>query len=319
MKDIVLLIPYFGKLPEFLKVWMTSVKYNPTVDFCIFTNDRWEQKTPENVTIISMQWDEMCRRVKDVCGVDIVLNEPYKLCDYRPAYGEIFSEYVNGYDFWGHCDFDLVFGNIRSFLTEEILEQYDRVLTRGHFCIYRNTEENNVIYKNTAKYQGIHYTDAFHTKYSCHFDEGSTIKKAFEEGGKQTYDEVCFADIAYQQYPFRLAQNMPEQEFPQIYRWQDGVLKSCYLEKGRIKEKEYMYVHLQKRKMNITADELEDGFVIIPNEICKKREITAEYIEKNSRNSVSYKLTYCKMRIAGIWKNIKNGALIFRFTGKSKA
>jgi len=27
--------------------------------------------------------------------------------------------------FWGYCDIDLIFGNIRAFMTDELLNEYD--------------------------------------------------------------------------------------------------------------------------------------------------------------------------------------------------
>ena len=44
------------------------------------------------------------------------VNSPYKLCDYKPVYGLIFDEDLQDYDFWGHCDVDLIFGDIRKFI-----------------------------------------------------------------------------------------------------------------------------------------------------------------------------------------------------------
>lgn len=68
-------------------------------------------------------------------GMQVWLEKPYKLCDFRPLYGEIFSNYVDGYDFWGYCDCDLIFGDIRKFLTEELLSTKDYLLGMGHFHI----------------------------------------------------------------------------------------------------------------------------------------------------------------------------------------
>lgn len=320
MKKIILIIPYFGKLPEFFKVWLISAAHNPTVDFCIPCNAKWSGELPQNVKLIPIEWEAICRRVKNVCGEDIVLNEPYKLCDYRPAYGEIFKDDIQGYDFWGHCDCDLVFGDIRKFLTDEILDRYDRILTRGHFCLYSNTKDVNALYKKTTQYKGISFWDAFHTKYSCHFDEGHSINAVFREFGRGTYDEICFADISYRHYPFQLAQDIHAKDAKQIYSWENGTLKCFYLnDEKNICENEYMYVHLQKRKMQISTDKLEQEFHIVPNSICLAEQITKEYIEENSRDSWRYQFSYHKMRISSILKNIKNGALVFRLNGKSKA
>ena len=48
----------------------------------------------------------------------------YSQADLQPAYGVIFDEYIQGFDFWGHFDIDVVWGDIRSFITEEILKNY---------------------------------------------------------------------------------------------------------------------------------------------------------------------------------------------------
>jgi len=42
--------------------------------------------------------------------------------------GLIFEDYVAGYDFWGHCDLDVVWGDIRKFLHTRILSDSDIIL-----------------------------------------------------------------------------------------------------------------------------------------------------------------------------------------------
>jgi hypothetical protein len=36
------------------------------------------------------------------------IRNPYKICDWKPFYGHIFREYLVAYDFWGHCDMDII-------------------------------------------------------------------------------------------------------------------------------------------------------------------------------------------------------------------
>lgn len=315
MNSIVIIIPYFGKLPTYFTIWLKSVEYNPTVDFKIYTDCKFEGVLPRNVQIVNITWEELRNKVKRVCGEDIVLHQPYKLCDYRPVYGEIFEEDIQGYTFWGHCDMDLVFGDIRSFLKDEILEKYDRILSRGHFCLYRNEKHVNLLYKETVKYSGINYRDAFSTKYSCHFDEAYNIRNVFET---QTYDDICFADIAYQTFQFSLAQEIEGQNAKQIYKWNKGKLERYYLKNGNIKTDEFMYIHLQKRKMDSHITGEEDTFLIIPNEFCPNREITEEYILEHAKNSKEYMIEYYVKRLKTIWKNIISGALVMRIRRKIK-
>ena len=82
---------------------------------------------------------------QDVLGVDkiyiqakydfsINLPSPYKLCDFKPAYGEIFNEFISSFDYWGYCDVDLIWGNIRKFLSNDLLDkEYDKIFEK-----YRN-------------------------------------------------------------------------------------------------------------------------------------------------------------------------------------
>ena len=63
-------------------------------------------------------------------GLPISFDSAYKLCDFKPTFGTIFAEYLNEYDFWGNADIDLIYGNIRRFLTEELLSEYDVITSR---------------------------------------------------------------------------------------------------------------------------------------------------------------------------------------------
>jgi hypothetical protein len=57
----------------------------------------------------------------------------------------IHEEEIKGYDFWGFCDLDLIWGDLRRFLTDDVLTHElisahrDRV--SGHCCVIQNTEK----------------------------------------------------------------------------------------------------------------------------------------------------------------------------------
>jgi len=69
-----------------------------------------------------------------------------KLCDFRTAYGFVFRNWIKNYDLWGYCDNDLLFGNIRAYIDETILNDYDRCYIMG---IYQSSEtaKKNELYK----------------------------------------------------------------------------------------------------------------------------------------------------------------------------
>lgn len=60
MKSIVVIIPYFGKFLAYFNMWLLSVKYNPTVDFCIITKETYvtEQISVCELTAPLEQWTE---------------------------------------------------------------------------------------------------------------------------------------------------------------------------------------------------------------------------------------------------------------------
>ena len=137
MFSIVIIIPYFsggGKFARSNDFWLKSVEKNTSVDFLMFT-DKEISNYPQNMKVVKMPFTDLCERFQRMLDCDISNLHPYKLCDFKPAYGYLFQEYIKKYDFWGHCDNDLILGDIRHFLTDDILGKNDRLLTRGHFTL----------------------------------------------------------------------------------------------------------------------------------------------------------------------------------------
>lgn len=63
----------------------------------------------------------------------VAIPNSYKLCDFKPTYGLIFSEYIAKYDFWGMGDIDVIYGNIRDFITEDVLNNNDIITVKHDF------------------------------------------------------------------------------------------------------------------------------------------------------------------------------------------
>ena len=97
MKSIAYVIPYFGKFPKGFELFLMSCKNNPTIDWLIFTDDKTKYEYPENVKVFYDTFEEIKKRVQQNFDFEIVLDKPYKFCDYKPAYGEIFQEELKDY------------------------------------------------------------------------------------------------------------------------------------------------------------------------------------------------------------------------------
>ena len=119
MKTIVLIFPYFGKLPTQYNMWRKSALLNPTVDFMFFTDANVEPEN--NIFVHKMKFEDFQKLVQQVFDFPITLDRPYKLCEYKQAYGYILQEYIKDYDFWGFGDLDLVYGDIRHFIDDNII------------------------------------------------------------------------------------------------------------------------------------------------------------------------------------------------------
>ena len=120
MKKIAYILPYFGHLPKEFGFWLISCQMNPTVDWLLFTDDRTKFNYPPNVKVTYCTFEDIKNKAQACFDFPIVLDRPYKLCDYKAAYGDIFKNELTGYDYWGMCDLDLVWGNIREFLKNMI-------------------------------------------------------------------------------------------------------------------------------------------------------------------------------------------------------
>ena len=135
--------------------------------------------------------------------MEISLSKPYKLCDYKPAYGFLFSEYLIGYKHWGHCDIDTILGDLDHYLTDEILDNYDKIFCLGHLILYKNTPDINNVFMTDSHYKRIFTTDK-----NCIFDESSchkniTIDQLFEKKQLRIYKESYAMDVYVYSTMFR--------------------------------------------------------------------------------------------------------------------
>lgn len=287
MYSIVLIIPYFGHFRKDNAFWLKSVEKNPTVNFLILT-DQTLPIVPPNVKVVHMSFKDCVNLLQNKLDCDISALHPYKLCDLKPAYGYLFQEYIKGYDFWGHCDTDLIFGNIRHFITDDILKNKDRILTRGHFTLYRNVPSVNETFKKASP----SYKIVFPSELVFHYDEHpGTGKYWFENRSSRLYDEIIFDDLNWHQYLFvdvHKYSTLDKNRKYFIYSYEDGRLFRCFWEKDHVGREEIMYVHFQKRNVEKSTTPA-DYFTIIPNRyIPYVKNLNYDFLKRNVRNNYLY-------------------------------
>ena len=280
--SIAIVLPYFGKLPNYFLLFLESCRKNPSGDWLFYTDCDPLPECPENVKAFRMSFADFRARLQKAFDFPICLETPYKLCDFKPTYGDALSEDLQGYDFWGHCDCDMIFGDIRKFITPDITGQYDRILNCGHLVLYRNTPEVCTYYKRQTY---IDLPSVFQSPKSHCFDEWAGISKCWYRDGLPCYSEHILDDLRVDVPDFRPVQTLPggyigpyhgqpdeSRRFSKmkhiIYSWQGGTLLRHWVCGGKIHQEETMYLHLQKRKMEISLplDEKTDSFLIAPNQ-----------------------------------------------------
>jgi len=148
---IAIIRPFFQEgyteWPQYFDTFLISCKYNRDVDFIIPTDDDFPKEyLADNIKIIKTSFADLMKRINAIHNTQMKLSGPHKLGELKPLMGRIFMEELKGYDFWGFCDFDLIFGNIRSFMTDELLDKYDHLMVAGHFQLHRNSEEGRNYY-----------------------------------------------------------------------------------------------------------------------------------------------------------------------------
>lgn len=144
MTKIALIIPYFGKYPVWMPLFLETCRRNPNLTF-FFYSDCEEIKGIDNIIFHSISWNDYCSFISEKLSAEFHPNRAYKLCDVRPFYGYLYEEELTGYDFWGFCDIDLMFGNTSKFLSDKFLSKYDVISTigdrvAGPFSLLRNSE-----------------------------------------------------------------------------------------------------------------------------------------------------------------------------------
>jgi hypothetical protein len=188
MTKIAIIIPYYGEFPWYFKFFLHSVSYNPCIEIIIFTDLTKPDYCPGNVHFVGMSLSEIESLASRKLNLKTKIDVPYKLCDFRPAYGCIFSDYISDYDFWGFGDIDVIYGNIQKFITEELLASYDFISVRsdyvtGFFSLVRNTETMNTFFMRSKDYVRV-FTNSEHFR----FDECSFPLYALFRNGVSIYN-----------------------------------------------------------------------------------------------------------------------------------
>jgi hypothetical protein len=242
-----LIAAHFGDRPSYFPLVVRSMAHNPDVHWLMLT-DQPVEHAPANLDVRLCSFADLTARIQGHFDFPVALMDPYKLCDVRPAFGEIFSNELAGYDFWGHCDLDVIFGRVRDHLPREAFDA-DKILFQGNFALYRNTPEAAAWFRHEIP--GISYRTAMSTPVATHFDEWAGIYYVLEELGVRCWQQDVIFDIRFSRYRTR-AESSPGS--PRRYAWEAGEVCEYGVERGSVKRRTALLIHLQKRTMRTPGD-----------------------------------------------------------------
>lgn len=156
--SILFLIPYFGQWPFWLPLFLRSCQYNEDIHWLLISDCGEPENLPANVSYEHSSFFDYCTRVSQRLGLEFQPDNPYKLCDLKPALGFIHQEETCGYDFWAFGDLDLIYGDLRAYFTDEKLNKYHFLSTHarrvsGHLCIVRNTEQFRALFWHIPQFR----------------------------------------------------------------------------------------------------------------------------------------------------------------------
>ena len=254
-QKIIKIIPYFGQWPEWFELYIESCKKNPQMNWLFYTDCGEPVNQSPNVRYIHLSFEEYKCLVSDRLAINFNPSSPYKLCDLKPALGFIHESDIKDYDFFAVGDVDIIYGQIRNFITDELLQKYDVIGTHnrrlsGHLAIFRNTDRYRQAFRKIPNWQKLMEMDEhigldeskFSKLFVRHKNHPVWLSKVW------SYSSRYQRRVLYkEQFSTVLSPIMwidGSSEHPQQWFWKDG-----HLTNDR-DNREFMYLHFMNWKSN---------------------------------------------------------------------
>lgn len=158
-------------LPQFGPPFAWTAEYLDHIGTLAPYGWHWKILTPHgyasrsaNVEIVPMTFAEFDARVTKATGVITgnfldAAGLPAKLVsDYYPAFGEIFADLLTDCDCWSITNWDVLYGRLDHFLSDDLLKQHD-IWSDDHrhvnslFCFYKNVDPINRLYRQVPHWE----------------------------------------------------------------------------------------------------------------------------------------------------------------------
>jgi hypothetical protein len=231
-----------------MPLFLRSVELNPQIQLILVSTSE-VASLPSNVTQIPWTRTQIEQRARERIDPNINIVHAYKLCDLRPFYGLMFPDLIEGFDFWGYCDIDLIFGDLSRVVSNDRLSNVDMFfadakMIMGHFALYRNVTAINTLGRRIPDY----------------------VKK-ISSVATEYCDEQCMADVLSASSDVRvsMARSLQESQLtvdangqmigrtsgvignPDRFYWRDG---RTFIKSRGSDPQEVLYIHFLGLKRN---------------------------------------------------------------------
>jgi predicted SAM-dependent methyltransferase/glycosyltransferase involved in cell wall biosynthesis len=282
-----LLMPHFGKVPEYFQLYLDSLGRNDKFLSVIFVTDvdLSAYRLPSNLHVVTSSLEAQRPRaaavMRQFLGVNAdpadLVPDAYKLCDFRVMYLEMYADLLKTHgvsenDFVGWGDCDLVYGRFADFIDN--LGQFDMVGGyHGHFTAMRNTPEFRQLFLTIENLTTLLQDPA--TKVVDEIAFRKPMQKFLEQSGKKMfYMNRYFCDIVPPVFfgMFRVDHAQREKNFFDVYNSGKDIdfvesdaagRLTVYYDDGS--SRPAIYCHLQKRKMDCRLATAAEGYQITEN------------------------------------------------------
>lgn len=271
-----MIIPYFGQFKPSITLFLESCKRNKDVDWIFFTDCQIPDKVElsANIQWILTTLEKIHALAETKLKKKVILKRAYKLCDLKPFYGLIFSDYLQSYEYWAYGDTDVIIGRLTYYLEKINYQKFDKINWMGHLCFIKNNEVcNNSVF--TSVEGTIDAEEILQNEGNVGFDERDfNVKFLFNQ--LKIYTGIWAADIDIF-YPrmrcvdkktirvllgTKNVNEAPTNYSKQIFAAVHGTVYRIYLKHGKVRKEEFAYIHFRKEVSILFEDYRSDSFLI---------------------------------------------------------
>lgn len=240
--SIVIIIVWFGELPKWFNFWLESCYTNPYIKWLIFFDGNFPLvKKNSNVQFIKMTYNDFLNKSNGALGFTMPYPSRRRICDMRPFFGLLFKKWIKDYEYFGWGDLDVIYGNLKKFISPEILNNdiitFNKWHLSGSFTILkRKPETDNLLKISMPDWQNSLYDILKANPRGAIVDEIKCFKLAPK---LKMYAEESFNNPLSPYTPWRNGKFV----FPKEWYWKDGRLTNDI--DG---DTEFLYLHFMHWK-----------------------------------------------------------------------